>query len=92
MQLFRFSRDSSLLILNIFFRVGWNKEVTTKVGIPLVEGITHYMNAEYDEAVQKLAPIMPELQQKIQVNLRHTFLGRFLTILLIIWLMISLKG
>jgi len=47
-------------------RVGWNKEVTTKVGIPLLEGITHYMDAEYNEAVQKLAPIMDELQQKIQ--------------------------
>ena len=50
-----------------YFRIGWNKEVTSKVGIPLVEGITHFMDAEYNEAVDKLAPIMPELQTKIQV-------------------------
>jgi len=47
-------------------RSGWNKEVTAKVGVPLVEGITKYMDGEYSEAVSKLAPIMPELQEKIQ--------------------------
>jgi len=47
-------------------RLGWNKDVTANVGIPLVEGITHYMDGEYTEAVEKLAPMMPELQKKIQ--------------------------
>eukprot|EP00088_Acartia_fossae_P008287 TRINITY_DN1394_c0_g1_i1.p1 TRINITY_DN1394_c0_g1~~TRINITY_DN1394_c0_g1_i1.p1 ORF type:complete len:490 (+),score=141.39 TRINITY_DN1394_c0_g1_i1:52-1521(+) len=47
-------------------RQGWNKDVTSNVGIPLVEGITHFMDAEYAEAVEKLAPVMPELQKKIQ--------------------------
>merc|ERR1719295_710547 len=47
-------------------RSGWNKEVTANVGVPLVEGITKYMDGEYSEAVSKLAPIMPELQEKIQ--------------------------
>ena len=51
----------------ILFRLGWNKDVTTNVGIPLVEGITHFMDGEYTEAVEKMAPIMPELQKKIQV-------------------------
>jgi len=47
-------------------RTGWNKNVTTSVGIPLVEGINNYMDGEFNAAVDKLAPIMPELQQKIQ--------------------------
>jgi hypothetical protein len=53
-------------MLAVIGRLGWNKNVTANVGIPLVEGITHFMDAEYSEAVEKLAPIMPELQKKIQ--------------------------
>ena len=40
--------------------------MTASVGIPLVEGITQYMDGEYTAAVQSLAPIMSELQAKIQ--------------------------
>jgi len=47
-------------------RSGWNKDVTTSVGIPLVQGINKFMDGEFSESVQLLAPIMPELQEKIQ--------------------------
>jgi len=47
-------------------RIGWNKEVTSRVGVPLVEGIQAFMDQQYDLAVNKLVPIMPELTQKIQ--------------------------
>lgn len=40
--------------------------MTARVGVPLVEGITHYMDGEYSSAVQTLAPIMSELQGSIQ--------------------------
>jgi len=47
-------------------REGWNKDVTARVGVPLVEGINCYMNGDFSGAVDKLAPIMSELQDKIQ--------------------------
>ena len=40
--------------------------MTARVGVPLVEGITQYMDGEYSSAVQTLAPIMSELQGSIQ--------------------------
>ena len=47
-------------------RGGWNKEVTQRVGVPLLEGITHYFDGDYSKAVATLAPIMGEVQTKIQ--------------------------
>merc|ERR1719430_930220 len=47
-------------------RKGWNKEVTTRVGLPLLEGITHYFDGDYSSAVSSLAPIMDDLQESIQ--------------------------
>merc|ERR1719245_17849 len=47
-------------------RSGWNKDVTARVGIPLVEGINLYMDGDFAAATDKLGAIMPELQQKIQ--------------------------
>ena len=37
---------------------GWNKEVTEKVGISLMEGITEFFAGDYNNAVEHLA-IMP---------------------------------
>jgi len=47
-------------------RSGWNKEVTQRVGVPLLEGITQYFDQDYSKSVATLAPIMGELQTKIQ--------------------------
>jgi len=47
-------------------RKGWNKDVTQKVGIPLMEGITKFFSSNYEQAVAILAPIMPDLQRMIQ--------------------------
>lgn len=47
-------------------RQGHNKEVTAKVGIPLLEGITAFSEEEYEKAVDILQPIMPELLSSIQ--------------------------
>ena len=47
-------------------RSGWNKEVTQRVGVPLLEGITQYFDRDYSKSVATLAPIMGELQTKIQ--------------------------
>jgi len=47
-------------------RGGWNKEVTQRVGVPLLEGITHYFDGDFSKAVATLAPIMGEVQTKIQ--------------------------
>merc|ERR1719430_1678264 len=47
-------------------RKGWNKEVTTRVGLPLLEGITQYFDGDYSSAVTSLSPIMDDLQQSIE--------------------------
>ena len=47
-------------------RSGWNKEVTQRVGLPLLEGITQYFDRDYSKSVATLAPIMTEVQTKIQ--------------------------
>lgn len=47
-------------------RKGWNKEVTNKYGIPLMQGITEFFSSNYEQAVAILAPIMPDLQRMIQ--------------------------
>ena len=47
-------------------RTGWNKDVTQRVGLPLMEGITQYFDGDYGKSVATLAPIMGELQTKIQ--------------------------
>ena len=47
-------------------RTGWNKEVTQRVGLPLLEGITQYFDRDYSKSVATLAPIMGEVQTKIQ--------------------------
>jgi hypothetical protein len=47
-------------------RKGWNREVTERVGLPLLEGITAYFDGDYRGAVAVLAPAMPELQAKLQ--------------------------
>merc|ERR1712210_238550 len=36
------------------------------VGVPLLEGITQYFDRDYSKSVATLAPIMGELQTKIQ--------------------------
>ena len=46
-------------------RTGWNKDVTQRVGLPLMEGITQYFDGDYGKSVATLAPIMGELQTKI---------------------------
>ena len=45
---------------------GWNKEVTEKVGISLMEGITEFFAGDYSKAVEHLAPVMPDIQRMIQ--------------------------
>ena len=45
--------------------------MTSRVGIPLVEGINKFMDGDYKEAVSILGPIIPELMQKIQVRTIH---------------------
>jgi len=47
-------------------RKGWNKEVTGKVGIPLMEGITEFFSGDYNKAVSHLAPVMTDIQRLIQ--------------------------
>merc|ERR1712226_1544706 len=47
-------------------RKGWNKEVTARVGLPLLEGITKYFDGDYSGAVGSLAPVMEEVQETIQ--------------------------
>ena len=53
------------MILSVLYQ-GWNKDVTKKVGIPLMEGITEFFSSNYEQAVAILAPIMPDLQRMIQ--------------------------
>ena len=45
---------------------GWNKEVTAKVGLPLMEGITEFFAGDYAKAVEILNPVMPDVQKMIQ--------------------------
>ena len=45
---------------------GWNKDVVTKVGIDLMEGITAFFNGDYKASIDLLDKIMPELQTSIQ--------------------------
>ena len=45
---------------------GWNKEVTEKVGLPLMEGITEFFAGDYTKAVEILNPVMPDVQEMIQ--------------------------
>jgi len=47
-------------------RKGWNKDVTEKVGVPLLEGITEFFAGDYSKAVQTLSPIIPEVERCIQ--------------------------
>jgi len=47
-------------------RKGWNKEVTEKVGLPLMEGITQFFAGDYARAVEILNPVMPDVQKMIQ--------------------------
>jgi len=47
-------------------RTGWNREVTQRVGLPLLEGITQYFDGDYSGAVATLGPVMEELQTKLQ--------------------------
>ena len=47
-------------------RKGWNKEVTEKVGLPLMEGITEFFAGDYARAVEILNPVMPDVQKMIQ--------------------------
>jgi len=47
-------------------RTGWNKEVTSRVGVPLLQGITAFFDGEYDRAVELLQPVMQEALQKMQ--------------------------
>ena len=49
-------------------RKGWNKEVTAKVGVPLVEGITAFADGDYDKSVDLLQPIMSDVLTMIQVK------------------------
>ena len=42
---------------------GWNKEVTEKVGVPLMEGITEFFTGDYRAAVSTLSQVMPDVQR-----------------------------
>jgi len=50
-------------------RQGWNKEVTEKVGLPLMEGITQFFNGDYSGAVATLAPVMPDVMKLMNGSL-----------------------
>ena len=45
---------------------GLEKEVTEKVGLPLMEGITEFFAGDYAKAVEILNPVMPDVQNMIQ--------------------------
>ena len=47
-------------------RKGWNKEVVTKVGVALGEGIIAYFDQDYNKSVDQLSKIMNDLQNWIQ--------------------------
>ena len=47
-------------------RKGWNKDVVTRIGIDLLEGITEYFNGDYNKSVDLLSGIMQDLQTSIQ--------------------------
>ena len=47
-------------------RKGWNKEVVTKVGVDLCEGIIAYFDQDYNKSVDQLSKIMNDLQNWIQ--------------------------
>lgn len=47
-------------------RKGWNKDVVTKVGIDLMEGINAFFAGDYNTSIELLDRIMPELQSSIQ--------------------------
>lgn len=47
-------------------RGGWNKQVTASVGLPLLQGITHYFEGDFTGAVASMAPVMPEVQSRLQ--------------------------
>lgn len=47
-------------------RAGWNKDVVTKMGLELLEGIQEYFNGDYNRSVDLLSKVMPELQNSIQ--------------------------
>jgi len=47
-------------------RKGWNKEVVTKVGVALCEGIIAYFDQDYNKSVDQLSKIMNDLQNWIQ--------------------------
>ena len=47
-------------------RTGWNKQVVTKLGMDLMEGIREYFSGDYNRSVDLLSKVMPELQNSIQ--------------------------
>jgi len=47
-------------------RKGWNKEVVTKVGVDLCDGINAYFDQDYNKSVDLLSKIMNDLQGWIQ--------------------------
>ena len=49
-----------------YFSQGWNKDVVTKVGIDLMEGINAFFAGDYNTSIELLDRIMPELQSSIQ--------------------------
>ena len=42
--------------------------MTSRVGVPLLQGITAFFDGEYDRAVELLQPVMQEALQKMQVT------------------------
>lgn len=59
-------RESVTKLIQGQTRKGWNKQVTTRVGLPLLEGITKYFDGDYSGSVRTLAPVMEELQTTLQ--------------------------
>merc|ERR1712142_629641 len=53
-------------VQSCFIYHGWNKEVVTKVGVDLCEGIIAYFDQDYNKSVDHLSKIMSDLQSWIQ--------------------------
>ena len=47
-------------------RSGWNKDVVTRLGVDLMQGIKNYFAGDYNQAVDLLNKVMPDLQNSIQ--------------------------
>lgn len=65
----RVARDKLLDNMRDFIndnRTGWNKDVVTRLGVQLLQGITEYFDGEYNKAVEILSGIMSDLQGVIQ--------------------------